>query len=396
MAPPVEISIPGTSVTTPADGKPYTQYNITLRLPLRTFIVQKRYSDFQQLHQALVEQVGAPPPAPLPAKHWFKSTVSSPELTEDRRRTLETYLRTVAESPDRRWRDTPVWRGFLNLPAVGGGSAASSSGIGVVEGRLPAVNTTEGNNAATLDPTTWMDLHREMKGHLSEARQQLAKRDAADSAGAGAGAGGYSGSSGPGKHASTASAEAGAAAKKALVRASSLLLALDKGLKSMTEARKLGDGELRRRKDLVAAARSERDGLEKLSTSLASAHVRGGTAGDGTTTTTPTSAAKASLLARSGTGSSTRRVLGAPLPETERTRELDNAGVLQLQKQQMREQDEDVEELTKLVRRQKEMAHLINQEVAEQNEELDHLNSNVDRVGAKVNIAKGKVRKLGR
>lgn len=393
MAPPVEISIPGTSVTTPADGKPYTQYNITLRLPLRTFIVQKRYSDFQQLHQALVEQVGAPPPAPLPAKHWFKSTVSSPELTEDRRRTLETYLRTIAESPDRRWRDTPVWRSFLNLPAVGGGSAASSSGIGI-ESRLPAINTTEGNNAATLDPTTWMDLHREMKGHLSEARQQLAKRDAADSAGAG----GYN-SSGPGKHASTASAEAGAAAKKALVRASSLLLALEKGLKAMTEARKLGDGELRRRKDLVAAAKAERDGLEKLSTSLASAHLhhRGGAAGgDGGGATTPTSAAKASLLARSGTGSSTRRVLGAPLPETERTRELDNTGVLQLQKQQMREQDEDVEELTKLVRRQKEMAHLINQEVAEQNEELDHLNSNVDRVGAKVNIAKGKVRKLGR
>lgn len=388
MAPPVEISIPGTSVASPAEGKPYTQYNITLRLPLRTFIVQKRYSDFQHLHQALVEQVGAPPPSPLPGKHWFKSTVSSPELTEDRRRTLETYLRAIAESPDRRWRDTPIWRSFLNLPAISGGSAASSSGIGI-ESRLPAINTTEGNNAGTLDPTTWMDLHREMKGHLSEARQQLAKRDAADSS-----AGGYS--SGVGKHVSTASAEAGAAAKKALIKASSILVALEKGLRAMMETRKLGDGELRRRKDLVAAAKSERDGLERLSTSMASSRGAVSAGGYISREGTPTSAAKASLLARSGTGSTSRRVLGAPLPETERTRELDNTGVLQLQKQQMREQDEDVEELTKLVRRQKEMAHLINQEVTEQNEELDHLNNNVDRVGAKVNIAKGKALKLGR
>lgn len=391
MAPPVEISIPGTSVASPEDSKPYTQYNITLRLPLRTFIVQKRYSDFQKLHQALVELVGAPPPAPLPAKHWFKSTVSSPELTEDRRRTLETYLRAIAESPDRRWRDTPTWRSFLNLPAISGGSAASSSGIGV-ESRLPAVNTSAGNAAATLDPTTWMDLHREMKGHLSEARQQLAKRDAADS-----GAGGYT--SGAGKHVSTASAEAGAAAKKALIRASNILSALDSGLRGMIETRKLGDGELRRRKDLVAAAKAERDGLERLSTSMSSSRGAGAAAAAGSMSRdgTPASAAKTALLARSGgAGSTSRRVLGAPLPETERTRELDNTGVLQLQKQQMQEQDEDVEELTKIVRKQKEMAHLINQEVDEQNAELDYMNNNVDRLSSKVNIAKGKVKKLGR
>lgn len=390
MAPPVEISIPSTSVASPSDSKPYTQYNITLRLPLRTYVVQKRYSDFQHLHQALVEAVGAPPPAPLPGKHWFKSTVSSPELTEDRRRTLETYLRQIAESPDRRWRDTPIWRSFLNLPAIGGGSAASSSGIGI-ESRVPAINSTAGNAAATLDPTTWMDLHREMKGQLSEARQQLAKRDAADSA-----AGGYS--SGAGKHVSTASAEAGAAAKKALIRASNILTALETGLKGMIETKKLGDGELRRRKDLVAAAKAERDGLERLSTSMASSRGAAASAAGGSISRegTPTSAAKAALLARSGAGSTSRRVLGAPLPETERTRELDNTGVLQLQKQQMEEQDQDVADLTKIVRRQKEMAHVIHQEVEEQNEMLEDMNNNVDRVSAKVNIAKGKVRKLGR
>lgn len=251
---------------------------------------------------------------------------------------------------------------------------------------MPAINTAAGNAAATLDPTTWMDLHREMKGQLSEARQQLAKRDAADHSSGGAGV-------------STASAEAGGAAKKALIRASNILRSLESGLTGMAETKKLGDGELRRRKDLVATAKAERDGLERVSNSMAHTRTAGTAGAMGSTISregTPTSAAKTALLARSGTGSSSRRVLGAPLPETERTRELDNAGVLQLQKQQMAEQDQDVEDLTKIVRRQKEMAHLINREVAEQNEELDHLNNNVDRVTAKVNIAKGKVRKLGR
>ncbi|KAF3348000.1 Putative sterigmatocystin biosynthesis [Verticillium dahliae VDG2] len=123
MAPPAEISIPSTILST-GESKPFTLYNITLRLPLRSFVVQKRYSDFASLHSSLTTHVGSPPPAPLPQKSWFKSTVSSPELTENRRRGLEHYLRTIAESPDRRWRDTPAWRAFLNLPS--GGSAAGT------------------------------------------------------------------------------------------------------------------------------------------------------------------------------------------------------------------------------------------------------------------------------
>lgn len=385
MAPPVEISIPTTSVDSSSDSKPFTQYNITLRLPLRSFVVQKRYSEFAALHDELVRIAGAAPPQPLPGKHWFKSTISSPELTEDRRRGLETYLRAIAEEPDRRWRDTPAWRQFLGLPSTGGGSVASSPAVGVVEGRVPAINLHEANAAAANDPTTWTDLHREMKGHLHEARLQLARRDAAND----------SGSSSPAlgaNQSSTAALEAGASAKRALVRAGSLLTALEGGLRSMGEAKRLGEGELRRRRDLLAAARSERDGLEKLSSSLASA--RGAREG------TPSSGDKATLLSGAGESSSRARmggrVLGAPLPETERTRELDNAGVVQLQRQQMQEQDQDVEELAKIIRRQKEMGLAIKGEVEVQNEMLDQMDRDVDRVEAKMKVANSKARKLGK
>ena len=385
MAPPAEISIPTTSLFQPPDNsKPYTLYNITLRLPLRSFVVQKRYNDFVALHNSLTSLVGSPPPAPLPSKSWFRSTISSPELTENRRRGLETYLRAIAEPPDRRWRDTPAWRAFLNLPAGG----TSVSGVSV-EGRIPAIGLKDANLAAASDPGTWLDLHREMKGCLHEARVALGRRDGAvDNAGR---------------------VEAGSQAKRALIKAGSLLQGLSEGLKVMKEGdrgsgNRLGEGELRRRRDLLAAARVERDGLDKLSSSLgnvAGGIGVGGSAGVGGGRGGVASASdRAALMGHGGAGSSSAahrgggRVLGAPLPETERTRELDNEGVLLLQRETMADQDQEVEALMKIVRRQKEMGLAINDEVNRHIEMLDRLNDDVDVVGRKLGVAKDRVKKL--
>src|SRR5271156_5259365 len=126
MAPQVEISIPSTSVA--SSPKSYTIYNISLRLPLRSFTVQKRYSDFITLHESLTDQVGPPPPADLPSKSWFSRTVSNPELTEERRKGLELYLQTINTTDDARWRMTSVWRAFLNLPSSFASQTASKAG----------------------------------------------------------------------------------------------------------------------------------------------------------------------------------------------------------------------------------------------------------------------------
>lgn len=106
---------------------------------------------------------------------------------------------------------------------------------------------------AAADAGQWLDLHREMKAALQEAKHCLARRDAAAD--------------------STARVEAGAQAKKALVKAGGLLVGLNDGLRILKENGKLGDGEIRRRRDLLAAAREERDGLDKLSASLASSNL---------------------------------------------------------------------------------------------------------------------------
>lgn len=367
MAPPVEISIPSATLSTPSGSKSFTLYNVTLRLPLRSFVVQKRYSEFTALDNTLRSLASSPPPVSLPSKSWFRSTASSPELTESRRKDLELYLRAILESPDRRWRDTSAWRAFLNLPS----STASAN-----SSRAEAHATiTSGSGAA--DPTVWLDQHRELKGQLHDARLHLGRRDGATTT--------------QGQH------EAGANAKRCLVRAGALLGTLEDGLKAMNDAEKsrdggwgasVGEGELRRRKDLLASARVEKDGLEKLLLSLA-AKSQGGSNSGVTATQRDQNALFGPGVSRPG-----GRVLGAPVPETERTRELDNEGVVMLQKQMMQDQDLDVEELAKIVRRQKEMGLAINEELVLQNEMLKRVDEDVDRVQAKIQIAKKRVGKI--
>lgn len=359
MAPPPEIAIPSTSVSN--DAKPYTLYNITLRLPLRSYVVQKRYSDFTRLHASLNEQVGSPPPEPLPGKHWLKSTVNSAELTQQRQAGLERYLKTIAESPDRRWRDTSVWRSFLNLPSTSSTTNSAMSAGGMVGSAA----------AGAADPHTWLDMHRELKGCLHDARQALSRRDGAlDTAN------------------STAAAEAGAAAKRSIVKGGTLIATLTDGLRKIQDSNRLGEGEMRRRRDLVSAARMERDGLEKLANSMSTSQPGGAGGGQGQAS----SSDKAALL--KGGKPSGGRVLGAPMPETDKTRELDNEGVLQLQRQELEQQDVDINQLAAVIRRQRELGIKISEELDQQKDIMDLMDEDVDRVQGKVKVGNDRLRKF--
>lgn len=82
------------------------------------------------------------------------------------------------------------------------------------------------------------------------------------------------------------------------------------------------------------------------------------------------------------------------MKETERTRELDNSGVLQLQKQVMQEQDEDVLSLGKTVAKLKDMGIMINEELAIQNEMLGLVGEDVDRVQGKIDVARNRIKKI--
>lgn len=372
MAPPLEISIPTT--TTSSTSPPYTLYNITLRLPLRTFLVQKRYSDFAALDASLKSQFSDPLPLPLPAKGWKlpmlgMGTGIDPKKVEERRQGLEAYLRAIAESGDGRWRNTSVWRQFLNLPSA---STAASSTRSEAHYAVTGVGSTEGGGR-NLDASSWLDVFREAKQCLHDARLWLGKRDAAGTS--------------KGEH------EAGAGAKKCLVKTGGLIIVLEEGLESLAKENGLGEGEMRRRKDLVGQLRTEKEGLEKLNVSMA---VKGNMAGNASSSTlggAETASAKSLLFANANGSQRKGRVLGAP-QETERTRELDNSGVLQLQQQIMQEQDIDVQELGKIIRRQRQMAVGIHEEIEVQNEMLGRLDGDVDRVQGKVDVAKKRAARI--
>jgi regulator of vacuolar morphogenesis len=172
-----------------------------------------------------------------------------------------------------------------------------------------------------------------------------------------------------------------------------MITALDEGLKVLSAdtggeawgVEKLGAGELRRRRDLVASARKERDGLEALANTFVAKNIAGNAYGGGGGRAIATAQSKSELFGHpdgspSGRGSRTAgRVLGAPMPETERTRELDNEGVLQLQKQLMQDQDQDIEQLTKGVRRLKELGVAINGELEVQNDMLKLVDEDTER-----------------
>ncbi|EEH48880.1 uncharacterized protein PADG_04959 [Paracoccidioides brasiliensis Pb18] len=359
MAPPVDISIPTTILsTTPS---PYTLYNISIRLPLRTFTIQKRYSDFVAFNSSLTSQVTTPPPVPLPGKSWFVNTNSNPTYREKRREGLEEYLRAINDAENPQWRNSNAWRTFLNLP-----SAALSNGSSRALSDLHAVATTPGacgNAAPITDPTTWLDCYRDVKSQLHDARLHLTRRDQ---------------SSTPQKQ-----HESSAQAKSSLVRAGVLLTGLDEGLKNLGDksawdGNKLGSGELRRRKDLLASARKEKDGLESLLNAMM--------------TKSKLDSAVASVQDKEALVGASKprpgRVLGK---ETDQTRELDNQGVLQLQKQIMENQDLSLEDLRKVIARQKELGIAINNELEIQNEMLSMVDEDVERVNRKVQIGKKRI-----
>ncbi|KAL5354903.1 hypothetical protein ACLOAV_000994 [Pseudogymnoascus australis] len=356
MAPPLEISIPTTTISSDTSTPPYALYNITLRLPLRTFIVQKRYSDFVALDTALKADVPTPPPVPLPSKSWplpFMRTSINPTLVEERRVGLEKYLRAIAETPDPQWRTT-AWRSFLNLPSTA--ASQSSSRSAEAHADITGISDLKGGGA-NLDPAAWLDVLREMKAGLHSARLWLGKRDGATT--------------------SQAQHEAGASAKKCLVKAGLLVQTLEEGLKALGGPRGLGEGELRRRRDLVNSAKVEKEGLEKLAASLALKGNTGGSSAGGGSSVAASSADRTELFS-GGFETERQGVGGAGARDGENERE----------------QDLDLDELAKIVRRQKEMGIAISDELELQNEMLTRVDEDVTRVGGKLEIAKKRTGKI--
>lgn len=267
----------------------------------------------------------------------------------------------------------------MNLPSSPSASSRlNEAGRGKGASFIDARDGNSEGGPAITDPGVWLGSYRDMKAHLHDARLHLTRRDQETT---------------PQKQ-----HESSALAKSCLVRAGNGISALENGLKEISGSGKgnghadgengsissrsrrggmgseLGEGEIRRRKDLLVNARKEKDGLEDLLNAM--------TAKRRIDSAVASIQDKEALIGagnengRKRSGARVGRVLGK---ETERTRELDNEGVLQLQRQTMEEQDLSVDELRKIVARQKELGIAINAELEVQNELLKLTDEDADR-----------------
>ena len=208
-----------------------------------------------------------------------------------------------------------------------------------------------------------MEIHKQAKVLLQDARQHLSRRSTAPTI--------------KDQH------SASAAAKRCLVLAGTKVTTLQNTLNSIEQDHgrtNMGEGEVRRRRDLIRELNAEILGLERLSQAIATQR-----------TTSSTSNPLFNKPPQNPTSS--RRVFGAPV-ETERTKGVDNVGVLQLQTQVMKEQDDHMDDILKQVRRTRVVAEQIHEELDSQVELLGGLEEDLDRFGNKIKRATKRADKL--
>ncbi|KAG0164177.1 hypothetical protein DFQ30_010392 [Apophysomyces sp. BC1015] len=356
--------------------KPHTVYKIEVHAAVRNWTVWKRYSDFtkldSQFHSIFPKH---PPPIRLPIKRFFPSTFSDPDKIENRRRGLEDYLRSILSSRDDRWRQTDTWREFLAIPT---GRPLDASSM--------------------YTSSMWLDEYNALSNTSQEIRSLVNRR---------------------GTHIArnevSASHNCTVQAKKLLLTLTSRLSNLEAGLTGLAngtanEAGVMSDGELRRRRDMLGTLKEEKDALMKLITTgrqeqelLYSLETPQPSAGDRKALLEtksseihnygfPQVAVKRSTNGTIGRGRAFGAAAKAELAkETEMTRGLDNDGLLGHQQQLMSDQDQQVEQFSAILSRQKQLGLAISDELETQNQILEELDGDIGRTQTKLKFSHKKL-----
>ncbi|KAJ1027656.1 hypothetical protein NDA16_001995 [Ustilago loliicola] len=150
----------------------YTVYAVVVQLPVRSWTVYRRYSEFVRLDKNLAASpssssgtgepggAGKPAPRPLPpkerAREWkktfsgFVSFASGDQGNNDydeemwlkeRMSALETYLKAIVMHEDASWRESEAFKTFIEWPMsikmVTAPSSSSSAGAAVPSPRAP-------------------------------------------------------------------------------------------------------------------------------------------------------------------------------------------------------------------------------------------------------------------
>ncbi|KAK4702221.1 regulator of vacuolar morphogenesis, partial [Phenoliferia sp. Uapishka_3] len=343
---------------------PHVVYHLTIRTSHSTYTLTPRYSTFAALHAALSTELGTAPPGDFPQKHPYRGIFNpfsrgglSEAETIERRQALEKWLRGLVMDRDRRWVNSKAMKEFLAAP----------EGLGE-----------DGGDEGRWTSTSWLTEQGELAVLSRTVRAGFAKRDGLIMRGE-----------------SAAAYVVEKDGKKGLVELVTRLGSLTKGLSDLAKGG-MPEGEITRRKEMVQRLQDDVESLGVAAGAKARTPMSAARAGEAHEP--DTGGRRAALLgAGSAPSKNTGRVLGAAAKakETAETRPLDNGGLLQLQDQYVADQDSKLEGLAAALRRQKDLGLMIADELAVQDDIINGLEGDVDRVGGKLKSAEKTMRRLG-
>ncbi|ORX99991.1 Phox-like protein [Basidiobolus meristosporus CBS 931.73] len=339
----------------------HVAYKISVQASVRSWSVYRRYSEFFQLHSALLRAVPKyQPPYPLPPKSYsLFASCKGIEFIEERREGLEKYLKGILNAPDSRWRDTSEWGAFLEIPKI---------------------KTTD--LAKSFTSESWLDEANAIQTLIRENRAFLLRRDVH-----------YSQQEIAAAHNCTLQA------KKGIALLNQRLSTLENGLAYLagttSETAVISEGERSRRRDKLNKLFDEVSMLSKL--------IASGVRESPTTAPAAFISERDNLLhpraaAKQTEGAPTSsRVFGntRALPkETEKTTGLDNKGLLNLQQQIMHEQDSSLQQFSAILKRQLHIGVAVGQELDAHNQLLGELDQDLDRTQSKLKTSAKRLEKI--
>jgi regulator of vacuolar morphogenesis len=354
MEPITSISIPITS-SIASIVRPVILYHISVAYSNGTTVtICKRYSELYEFHLNLIKEVlNDQVPVPFPPKSFLP--VLDTIAIMDRQNKLQNYFSGLLYSKDCRWRRSSSWIQFLNIPKECIVSESQHDKYNLIHPSNP--------DSVPLDMNSWIAEYSKSADLVISIREAIVERDK------------YAGSS----SGVAASQVAANNAKKSVRILKQYFERLQEALERhstdktwvqswiddqtfggsfSSSSQNVGEGELARRRDLLKNMKNDIDALEH---KLESA-----------------STASSFAVQRDELLTGSRRKFGVA-QETDKTRPLNESQLLSLQSQIMNQQDEALDALSGVIKRQKQIGMAINQELDYHNQLLDDLEDGVNR-----------------
>ncbi|ORX60188.1 hypothetical protein BCR36DRAFT_579635 [Piromyces finnis] len=415
-------------------SKPYIVYHITISSSFRTWTIQHRYSEFFSLNKRFLD-LGLKPPLELPQKSSIFSFTSydNPKFVETRRQGLEEYLQAILASKDERFKKLLEWKEFLGIsqskvkPEDEEYSVLCTS-MSTTSNDI-RFNDTGGYNSCSFDITSseqWLEECRNLDLVINEIRTCIAARNKFVT-----------------RNETAAACEATVLARKnhnilctkyaelerelhlqvddfynnaqqqqednsIIVGSSPSFFSSVLGtMKKQKSKMLLSKSELSRRQDLLENIRTEKIQLEKLlantkfNDSLSQNNISdkvyfSAKSGSNRQSNSLENSFGSNSGIKHNTSAKSRRKFGIQISQEveESTQGLDNTQILQLQKNMLKDQDKTLEQFSAILNRQRKIGETINQELDFQNELLDDLDGNVNKVQLGLGQAEKRMKKV--